>query len=57
MLLKDIIKDTKEYLLNTPKFIRLIFTIGFCRYFYIIIIIANNINTLSTYRLDKAIDV
>ena len=57
MLLKDIIKDTKEYLLNTPKFIRLIFTIWFCRYFYIIIILANNINTLSTYRLDKGIDV
>jgi len=57
MLLKDIIKDTKEYLLNTPKFIRLIFTIWFCRYFYIIIILANNINTLFTYRLDKGIDV
>lgn len=57
MILRDIARETKEYLLNTPKFIKLIFVIGFCRYFYIIVILANNINTLSTYRLDNGIDV
>lgn len=57
MILKDIAKNTKQYLLNTPKFIKLIFVIWFCRYFYIIVLLANNINTLSTYRLDKGIDV
>lgn len=57
MFLKDILKTSKQYLLDTPNFIRLIFTIWFCRYFYIIIILANNINTLFTYRLDRWLDV
>lgn len=57
MLLKDLLKQTKEYILNTPGFITLIFTIWFCRYFYIIILLANNLNTLFTYRRDKWIDI
>lgn len=57
MFLKDLLKDTKQYLIDTPKFIRLIFTIWFCRYFYIIILLANNINTLFQYRLNKWIDI
>lgn len=57
MLLKNLLKETKEYLINTPKFIRLIFTIWFFRYFFVIILLANNINTLFTYRLDSWIDL
>lgn len=56
-MLKDLLKKTKEYILTTPWFITLIFVIGFCRYFYIIILLANNLNTLSTYRRSKWIDV
>lgn len=57
MFLKTLLKDTKKYLIDTPKFIRLIFTIWFCRYFYIIVLLANNINTLFQYRLNKWIDI
>ena len=56
-MLKDLLKKTKEYLLTTPWFITLIFVIGFCRYFYIIILLANNLNTLSTYRWWKWINI
>lgn len=56
-MLKDLLKETKEYILKVPKFITLIFAIWFCRYFYIIILLVNNINTLSTYRRWKWIDI
>ncbi|HKL44184.1 MAG TPA: hypothetical protein VJ892_02820 [Candidatus Absconditabacterales bacterium] len=56
-MIKQFIKDTKNFLLKKPKLVRLAFLVGFCRSLSVILLLAYNINNVLIYRFDKGLSV
>ena len=56
-MIKKILNDSKQYILENPKFTNLAFMIWFCRFFYITFFLAYNVNSLLTYKLEKWLSI
>ncbi len=56
-MIKQFIKDTKNFLLKKPKLVRLAFLVWFCRSLSVILLLAYNINNVLIYRFDKWLSV
>lgn len=56
-MIKRLLNDSKFYLLQHKNFTKLTFMISFCRFFYIVLLLAYNVNSLLTYKMEKWLSV
>ena len=57
VMIRKYLNDSRTYLLEHKKFVKLAFLVWFCRFFYIVFFLAYNVNTLLTYKLEKWLSI
>lgn len=56
-MIKHWIKDSKNFIIQTPKLIKLSFWVWFCRSVTIVLLLAYNINNVLIYRFEKWLSI
>lgn len=56
-MIKDLLRETKEFLVWDRKYTMLMFIVWFCRFFYILVLLAYNVNTILIYKFDSWLSV
>lgn len=56
-MIRQWIKDSKDFVLQTPKLIKLSFLVWFCRSITIVLLLAYNINNVLIYRFEKWLSI
>lgn len=56
-MIRQLIKDSKTFLFQTPKLIKLSFWVWFCRSITILLLLAHNINNVLIYRFEKWLSI
>ena len=56
-MIRQLIKDSKTFLFQTPKLIKLSFWVWFCRSITILLLLAYNINNVLIYRFEKWLSI
>jgi len=56
-MIKNLLKETKQFILQNPKYTKLMLIVWFCRFFYILVLLAYNVNTILIYKFDSWLSV